>query len=405
MIKRQIAVVGGGLAGWSAAVGFAKAGFDTILLAPASTSDRRSTALIGPSVDFLAGLGLAEGLREAGQPLVVMRLIDDTGRLLRAPTVEFHASEIDLDAFGQNVMNADLLRMLNEIGETLSDRLTVVEEGLVSIATDADGVTIETATHEIRAGLAVGADGRNSPVRTHAGIGVRKWSYPQSAIVLNFAHDRDHDSISTEFHTRTGPFTQVPLPGRRSSLVWVEEPKVADLLADVSLSRLSRMVEDRMHSILGAVEVEEGVQCFPLSGAAAERMTAERIALVGEAAHVFPPIGAQGLNLGLRDAADLIEVAGRHRDDPGCPAMLRDYEAKRRVDVVSRTAAVDLLNRSLLTEFLPVQAIRSLGLGLLARGSMLRRFVMKEGVTPGSSLRRSPRRTPPDDAPLDPLVP
>jgi len=387
-IRREVAVVGGGLTGWATAVGFAQAGFDTVLFAPAHPADKRSTALIGPSVDFIESLGLGTDLRSVGQAMTTMRLVDDTRRLLRAPTVEFRASEIGRDAFGVNVMNADLLRLLRERAARLEDRLTVVEDLILEVTPAEDAVVLRSAGFEVRADLAVGADGRNSVIRQSAAIALKTWAYPQSAVVLNFTHDRDHQSISTEFHTRTSPFTQVPLPGRRSSLVWVEEPATADLLVDVHRDRLSRMVEERMHSILGAVEVEDGIQRFALSGATAARMSGQRSALVGEAAHVFPPIGAQGLNLGLRDAADIVAVAAQHRDDPGSASMLREYETRRRADVASRTVAVDLLNRSLLTGFLPVQALRSVGLGLLSSSSALRRLVMREGTGPGLGFRR-----------------
>lgn len=390
-IRREVAVVGGGLAGLSAAIGFAAAGFDTILIAPPAPEDQRSTALIGSSLDHFERIGLLGAIEQSGEPLRVMRLVDDTMRLFRAPTIEFHASEIDRDAFGINILNAELLPLLTAEAERLSDRLLILPTSLVSLEVSEAHAALALENGETaRVQLVVGADGRRSRVRDSAGIGVRSWSYPQSAIVLNFSHGRDHDGVSTEFHTRHGPFTQVPLPGRRSSLVWVERPETADLIVAARPEELSRMIEERLHSILGAVEAEGRPQCFPLSGATAVRFAGERIALVGEAAHVFPPIGAQGLNLGLRDVSDLIASAERHRDDLGGRSMLQAYERARTGDVTSRTLAVDLLNRSLLSGFLPVQVLRSAGIGLLARLPALRRNVMREGVEPGSSLRLRP---------------
>ena len=393
-LRREVAVIGGGLAGTSAAIGLAKAGFDTVLIAPPAPQDRRSTALIGSSLDFLGRCGLSEAIEAVGEPLRVMRIVDDTMRLFRAPNAEFHASEIDRDGFGINILNADLMTILREATESLGDRLTILPDALEGIETSADHAHLSLSSGaSVRANLVVGADGRRSRVREAAGIALRSWSYPQSAIVLNFRHQRDHDGVSTEFHTRTGPFTQVPLPGRRSSLVWVERPETAELITAARPDRLSRMIEEKMHSILGAVEVDGDVQSFPLSGASATRFGAERSVLIGEAAHVFPPIGAQGLNLGLRDVADLIEVATRHRDDLGGQALIAAYGRARSGDVATRTAAVDLLNRSLLSSFLPVQIARSLGVGLLSRVPVLRRSVMREGIEPGSSLRlRGPFR-------------
>ncbi|MCM2502936.1 UbiH/UbiF family hydroxylase [Aureimonas altamirensis] len=390
-MRRDVAVIGAGLAGLSVALAFADEGFDVALAAPAPAPDGRSTALFGRSVTFLQRHGLEKPVRECGAPLAILRIIDDTGRLLRAPPVEFRAAEIGLDAFGINVLNADLTELLVE-RLRLHPRVTWHESMLQSMESgvDAVSITLENGAR-VQAGLVVGADGRNSPVRTYAGIGIKRWSYPQTAIVLNFRHARPHSNVSTEFHRRAGPFTQVPLPGERSSLVWVERPEAAHTLGSMPAETLSSMVEERLHSTLGAVSVEDGVQSFPLSGARAMRLTAPRIALVGEAAHVFPPIGAQGLNLGMRDAEDIVAAATRHRDDVGGAAMLASYEASRKADVTLRTMGVDLLNRSLLADMLPAQIARSAGLGMLSALSPLRRFAMREGVVPGAGVAGLPR--------------
>src|SRR6185295_767140 len=183
----------------------------------------------------------------------------------------------------------------------------------------------------------------------------------------------------------------VPLPGNRSSLVWVLEPEAADHLAGLDDSALADTIERASHSILGKLQVEPGRNMFPLRVATARRFADMRIALVGEAAHVLPPIGAQGLNLGLRDAATIAELAvAAHRDrrDPGGGDVISRYDRMRRIDVGSRTLAIDLLNRSLLSDFLPVQGARGLGLYLLDRIGPLRRAVMREGVAPAASQPR-----------------
>ena len=216
----------------------------------------------------------------------------------------------------------------------------------------------------LQAPLAVGADGRRSLCREAAGIALDERRYDQIALTLSFRHSRPHRDISTEFHTPSGPFTLVPLPGNRSSLVWVLEPADADAIGALDDTDLSIEIERAAHSILGKIEVDPGRGLFPLSVAAASRFAANRIALIGEAAHVIPPIGAQGLNLGLRDAAAICEARGgsasrrrghrRHRR----ARALRDDAAS---DIGSRTLAIDLLNRTLLTDFLPIQGARGLG--------------------------------------------
>jgi 2-octaprenyl-6-methoxyphenol hydroxylase len=208
---------------------------------------------------------------------------------------------------------------------------------------------------------------------------------------VSFGHTRPHNDTSTEFHTVTGQFTLVPLPGDRSSLVWVLSPDDAEEKSQLDDASLSDAIEKASHSILGKIAVEPGRGVFPLSVIGAERFAANRIALVGEAAHIIPPVGAQGLNLGLRDAAaiaELVAAAWRAGRDIGGDDLLVRYDRMRRADVGSRTLAADLLNRSLLTGFLPVQGLRGLGLYALDRIGPLRRAVMREGVAPRASQPR-----------------
>ena len=284
MERREIAVVGGGLAGTATAIALARSGFDTILFAPPAPTDFRSTALIGASMDFLDRIDLAASIRRKGESLAVMRLVDDTGRLFRAPTIEFRASEIDRPAFGTNILNADLAALLDDaVNET--DRLERRAIAATGIETDRDGAVLTLADgSRIAVCLVVAADGRRSAMREAAGIRTRDWRYPQTALVFNIGHDVPHDQISTEFHTKTGPFTQVPLPGRRSAIVWVERPDLAELYVDVKTEKLEHVVEEKMHSILGRVTIESEIQAFPLSGASVDRLTGERLALVGRSA-------------------------------------------------------------------------------------------------------------------------
>jgi 2-octaprenyl-6-methoxyphenol hydroxylase len=239
----------------------------------------------------------------------------------------------------------------------------------------------------VRARIVIGADGQQSLARASAGIGSSRRSYPQSALTLNLTHTRAHQDTSTEFHTESGPFTLVPLPGRRSSLVCVLDHATAAQFAAMTDVQLSAEIERRAHSLLGTMGVEPGRGIFPLAVETADAFARRRIALVGEAAHVVPPIGAQGLNLGLRDSASIAElVADAHRRnrDVGSPDLLARYDAQRRADVASRTVAVDLLNRSLLTDFIPAQGARGLSLYLVDRIGPLRRALMREGVAPAA---------------------
>jgi 2-octaprenyl-6-methoxyphenol hydroxylase len=168
-------------------------------------------------------------------------------------------------------------------------------------------------------------------------------------------------------------------------LVCVLDPPHADGLAVMSDAELSLEVERRAHSLLGKMTIEPGRGLFPLAVERAEAFARDRIALVGEAAHVVPPIAAQGLNLGLRDGATIAELvsdAHQHNRDVGAPELLERYDRLRRADIISRTIAVDVLNRSLLTDFMPAHGARGLSLYIIDRVGPLRRALMREGVMP-----------------------
>ena len=385
----EVAVIGGGPAGLVSAIALASAGVETLLVAPQPEDDHRTTALLAGSVTALTTLGAWEACLPHAAPLVTLRIVDDTQRLLRAPEVTFAAAEIGLDAFGYNIENRHLIAALGARAAQL--KISRVSAPALAIAGDAAGVTIKLDDGAARARLAVGADGHHSLCRAAAAIGTNRRTYPQTALTLNLAHARPHHDTATEFHTECGPFTLVPLPGRRSSLVCVLDPPHAAALFAMNDAELAAEIERRAHSLFGKMIVEPGCGLFPLAVETAHVFARGRIALVGEAAHVVPPIGAQGLNLGLRDAATLAEVvaeARRRNIDVGSPSVLTRYDAQRRADVTSRAIAVDLLNRSLLTDFFPVQGMRGLSLFLVDRIGPLRRALMREGVTPAASQPR-----------------
>ena len=387
----EVAIVGGGPAGLTAAIGLAQVGIATALIAPRAAADYRTTALLSSSVTALDTLGVWAGCAAQAAPLRVMRIIDATERLVRAPEVRFSADEIGLEAFGQNIENRHLVAALESRAEKLTS-LTRIEDEARAVETGDSSVTVTLKNgDQITAQLVIGADGRRSICRGAAGIESDGHTYPQTALTFNLAHARPHQNISTEFHTESGPFTLVPLPGQRSSLVCVVDPVEAERIAAIDGAALNDEIERRSHSILGKIEVEPGRGIFPLAVETVRSFGRERIVLVGEAAHLIPPIGAQGLNLGLRDAAcidELVVSARRDGGDVGSADLLERYDALRRADVKSRTFAVDLLNRTLLSDFLPVQTARGLGLYLLDRIGPLRRAVMREGTAPAASQPR-----------------
>jgi 2-octaprenyl-6-methoxyphenol hydroxylase len=391
-LTAEVAVIGGGPAGLTAAIALAGAGVPTALIAARTGGrDNRTTALFSSSVAALQAIGIWDACCAEAAPLKTLRIIDDTSRLWRAPEVRFDAGEIGLDAFGWNIANRILVAALEAHAQTLPDFVRVPDNA-AAVEIDEDGVTITLAGGgAVKARLAVGADGRRSLCREAAGITTSGWSYPQTALTFNLKHARPHHDISTEFHTPEGPFTLVPLPGLRSSLVCVVAPAEAERLLALDVPARNRELERRSHALLGRIEAEPGHGAFPLAVETARRFAANRVALVGEAAHVIPPIGAQGLNLGLRDAATIAELVVDARNDgtdPGGNTVIARYDRRRRIDVTSRTLAVDLLNRTLLSDLLPIQGTRSLGFYLLSCVGPLRRLLMHEGVDPVAARPR-----------------
>jgi 2-octaprenyl-6-methoxyphenol hydroxylase len=402
-VTYDVVVIGGGPAGLAAAIALAQTNAKTALIARrAPYADNRTTALLGGSVGLLERLDVWPRCADKAAALQTMRLVDDTGRLIRAAEVRFSSHEIGLDAFGYNIDNRTLMAALEQCAGELS--------GLTRFDDEADAVSPDDAIVAVRTGqgqslsarLVVGADGRQSLCREAAGIEVNRRGLDQSALTFNIAHSRPHRNISTEFHTPQGPCVFVPLPGDRCSVVWVAAPKEAERLIGLSDDELSAAAEKQSHSIFGRIAVEPGRHLFPLGIERPGQFAKDRIAVIGEAAHVLPPIGAQGLNMGLRDASDIADVvrdAMLSGEDPGAPQVLKRYDSARRADVFTRTFAIDIANRSLLSDFLPMQSLRAAGLHLIGALGPLRRIAMREGLAP--SWRPADRSTETQGAPSE----
>ncbi len=382
-INTEALVVGGGPTGLIAAALLASSGVPAVLAAPPAPADTRTTALMHSSLAILARIGLWPALGPKTGPLKKLRLVDASGGLIRAPEILFDASELGLTAFGHNIENTHLLGVLHETLAALPG-LRLLPSAAVSVEPGADHVRVRLENgDEITARLVIGADGRHSLCRSAAGIEAKIWDYSQSALTLNFSHSRPHGGVSTEFHRRGGPVVVVPLPGDRSSMVFVNTSEELAMLARFEDAALGRELEAVTHGLLGRILPDAQRGARVLSGLSVKTFAAQRIVLVGESAHVLPPIGAQGLNLGIRDAAEIATLAHSAHlagQDLGAPALLAAYDKARHADARPRQIAVDLLNRSLLADFLPLDAARAFGLWALAALPPLRREVMRRGV-------------------------
>ena len=393
--RTDIIVVGGGPAGLAAAMAAGSANCHTLCAgqrfsADPARPDTRTTALLQASVRFLVNLGVWPHCERHAAALDRIRIIDDTGALITAPEIEFDSRELGDEPFGYNIANTDLVAALRRAAADVEQLHLVETAGATVESIDRDKLAVALSEGQsVETKLVAAADGRKSGCRAAAGITTRSWSYDQTALACNFEHSAVHDNCSNEFHRPAGPFTTVPLPGKASSLVWVERPGEVKRLMSLDDGEFAAEIEARLHGILGTVRSAGPRAAFPLSGLTPSCFARNRVMLIGEAAHVIPPIGAQGLNLGFRDAAALAQFSGAamaEQGDPGTAHALRAYDRARRSDVLTRTAAVDLLNRSLLTTLLPVQALRGAGMHVLKAVAPVRRYLMRQGVAPDANL-------------------
>lgn len=362
----DIIVVGGGLAGLAAATSLARLGLTIIHLAPKAPPDRRTSALMMPSVDFLRASGLLEDPSAIGHALTAIRIIDATPRLIRAPETLFDATEIGLEAFGWNFGNEALLARFQAAapaGGIETRNLAVTDyrrSGDLGVVTLADGT-------ELCAPLIVGADGKKSLIRSKTGIGTREHVFDQSALVCDLDLARPIGGTSVEFHYPDGPFTLVPAGGNKANLVWIDQDQVLRRAQAGGPETLLAALDEKSQRLFGAIELTSPSFIFPLSSLSVTAAGRDGTALVGESAHAFPPIGAQGLNLGLRDVADLVAAvaaADRSRSDWAIAAST-DYAQRRAGDLVRTGSMVDTLFRSLLADMLPSQTLRAGGLWAL----------------------------------------
>ena len=393
----DVLVAGAGAAGLSTALALAQAGFSVVCAGHVDTrANGRTVALFEASLRFYKALGVWPHFRGRTAPLARIAMIDATRARFPVPSVSFAATEIGLSAFGENIENNVLVEGLAQIAATTKN--LVLHEGMISnISFDEDAVRATLASGQsVTAKLAAAADGRMSPARTRAGIGTRTWTYPQIAFTALLSHAKAHRNISTEFHTRTGPCTLVPLrpienKPNRSSLVWLMSPEEAEHRRALSDSELAHEIEDQVDLLLGTIEIDGPGGFFPMAGMSANRLVGHRIALIGEAAHIFPPLAAQGLNLSLRDSAALVEVLEDARalgGDIGTAHTLKTYAAARRSDIFLRTNGIDILNRSLLSNLFAVDFLRGAGLFAFSIIGPLRRALMREGVLTHGTLPR-----------------
>ncbi|MGB5067918.1 MAG: UbiH/UbiF family hydroxylase [Albidovulum sp.] len=390
----DILISGGGVAGLTAAAAFGTAGFSVICVDPAKPvtdpaadgADLRTTAFLQPARQLLQNAGLWDRLAPHAATLQVMRIVDAGGERPEPRQIrDFDAAEISADPFGWNFPNwllrremaarlADLANVSHRTGTGTDRVLTRDGEAIVTLT---NGVTVS-------ARLLIAADGRNSPVRGALSIPVQITRYGQKALAFAVTHPVPHDNISTEVHRSGGPFTLVPLPDRgglpSSAVVWMERgPEVARLAA-LPVAEFEAEMLVRSAGLYGPLTLVTHRSVWPIISQIADRFDGERSALIAEAAHVVPPIGAQGLNMSLGDIGCLLELARTAPDRLGDRAMLSAYHRRRWPEAKARVTGIDLLNRASIAGAPVLRDLRAKALKTFYAVATARKTLMKAGL-------------------------
>ena len=384
----ELLIAGGGLNGMLLGIACADAGLNVAVVDrqdPATmlgeAFDGRTTAIAYGSKLVLDGVGLWPMIAGEAEPIREIRVADDNSPLF------LHYDHRDLNdetPLGYIVENRVLRRALFARAKALPS-FTLLAPRLVGSVTAVDSGAVATLgdATRIHARLVAAADGKDSPLRQAAGIGTVEWRYRQTGIVTTVAHERPHAGIAVEHFLPAGPFAILPMTGNRSSIVWTEDAALAPHLVKLPDAQFAAELAARFGDFLGAIEPAGPRWTYPLSLMQAERYTARRLALIGEAAHVIHPIAGQGLNVGIRDCAALAEAiidARRLGLDIGDDHVLERYQRWRRLDAVLLAGVTDGLNRLFSNRIAPLKLIRDVGLAAVNRMPPLKRILMQHAM-------------------------
>ncbi|WP_101065362.1 UbiH/UbiF family hydroxylase [Roseovarius salinarum] len=394
-VSCDILISGGGVAGLTAAAVFGNLGFSVVCVDPAPPvtesegegADLRTTAFLQPAQALLDQAGLWARLAPHAAELQVMRIVDAGGATPEPRLVkDFDAGDISDRPFGWNLPNWLLRREMVAHLDSLPGVAFRAGTGTAGLFTREREARVTLSDGDtVRCRLVIAADGRNSPIRQAAGIRVQTTRYGQKALAFAVTHPIPHDNVSTEIHRSGGPFTLVPLPDRadgrpRSAVVWMEDGPEALRLAGLPVTEFEAAMSERSCHLFGPLTLESRRTVWPIITQVAERMQAERVALVAEAAHVVPPIGAQGLNMSLADMRVLADLAAQAPDRLGDAQMLETYERRRHWDVKARATGIDVLNRASQMHARPLRDARALGLDAIYSLPPVRRTMMQLGL-------------------------
>ncbi|MDG1471372.1 MAG: UbiH/UbiF family hydroxylase [Ascidiaceihabitans sp.] len=390
----DILISGGGIAGLAAAAAFGTAGFDVICVDPAPPvtereadgADMRSTAMLQPARAVLEAAGIWDHLAPHAAPLQIMRIVDAGGADPEPRIVkDFDAADISDQPFGWNFPNYVLRREMLARLDALPNVDFCAGTGTSSLFTRSLSARVGLSDgSRVNTKLVIAADGRGSPMRTAAGIDVKTKRYGQKALAFAVTHPIPHDNVSTEVHRTGGPFTLVPLPDFNgmpsSAIVWMDDGPLSQARFEMDVDAFEAEMSTRSCHLFGPLTLASRRTIWPIISQTAERMTGQRLALIAEAAHVVPPIGAQGLNMSLQDTNVLLDLAQARPDGLGDAEMLEAYNTARMRDVKIRVTGIDLLNRASQATHPTLRDARAIGLNALYSMGPVRKTLMQMGL-------------------------
>jgi 2-octaprenyl-6-methoxyphenol hydroxylase len=386
----DVLIAGGGFAGLTLAVALRQAlgpAFAVTIADPtlgtSHADDERASAIVAAARRLFETIGVWDRVADEAQPILDMVVTDSRLNDAVRPTFLTFAGEIEPgEPFAHMVDNRRLVAALAEKAREAGVDLRI--GAVADFAVASDGIHVELGNGTaLNTRLLVAADGARSTIRSRAGIATHGWNYGQSAIVINVDHERDHHGRAEEHFLPAGPFAILPLKGCRSSIVWTETTSETERIMALPDDAFHAELEQRFKLHLGDIKAVGKRRAHPLGFFVARSFVAERIALVGDAAHLIHPIAGQGLNMGLKDVAALAEVivdAARLGLDPGSADILERYQRWRRFDTMAMGIATDGLNRLFSNRSDVLRLVRDVGLGLVDRLPGLKRLFIREAA-------------------------
>jgi 2-octaprenyl-6-methoxyphenol hydroxylase len=400
MTRCDVIIGGGGLVGMTLAVALARGGLDVVVADPVPASaaldakfDGRVCALSFASVRMFQALGVWEHMAPHAQPIHDILVTD--AKLGGAPSpfsLHFDAEELGAASLGHIVENRYTRTALFATAATLPNLTFVAPAALIDLKTGENGIRAALSNGQcFEAALAVAADGRESAMRENMGLQIIGWSYEQHGIVATVEHEKPHNGIAYEHFLPSGPFAILPMTSNRSSLVWTEKSALVPAMMALDEDAFNAEIARRFGDHLGATRAAGPRWSYPLKFHLARGYVKPRFALVGDAAHGIHPIAGQGFNLGLKDAAALVDVlldTARLGLDIGALDSLKKYERWRRFDSLAMAVATDGLNRLFSNDIAPLRFLRDVGLGVVDQIGPARRFFMRHA---GGDIGKLPR--------------